>query len=77
MIGYIGNKKLDSLAIKTEVKARFSFFGPNFVTKMLEPQFGGGLGGSKAMIFLIVCTQRDAISTFSIVDNAGQKIPAF
>ena len=46
---------------------------------MLEPQFGGegGPGGGKAKFFLKVCTQRDVISTLSIVDNAGQKIPAF
>ena len=51
MIGYISNENLDSLAIKTEVKARFSFFGPNFVTKMLEPQFGGGPGGEQSYDF--------------------------
>ena len=75
MIGYISNKKLDSLVIKTAVKARFSFLAL-ICNKDDGISVWGGLGG-KAMIFLKVCTQRDAISTFSIVDNAGQKIPAF
>ena len=74
MIGYISNENLDSLAIKTEVKARFSFLALIFYKDAGASVWGGG---GKAMIFLKVCTQRDAISTVSIVDNAGQKIPAF
>ena len=47
MIGYISNENLDSLAIKTEVKARFSFLALICYKDAGAPVWGGSWGEAK------------------------------